>query len=314
MSVSNAQLDAICRGVVLSGTGTADNIYDSNPLFTKLKSRNRIVNGGNELIENIRYEKNQASGWFNPHASFSTNPNDFIRKAYWDYGYCRSTVTLFESDLAKCNGAEQYVNLMTESVGNGMDTINDLAGTELYGNGTTTNGWQGLRLITDASETLGGLAPGTYTWWVPGVEDATTSAFSPSALRANIGAATKNSVRPQIISTTRVIYDDIRDYYESAKIAIQDDKVLTTAGFENVMFDGIPIVVDSHCTAAYLFGFNIDKGIRFVVNQAGNMQIGKFKDMEVAGLWAKTATIYLMAGITVPQRRLFFCMSNLPTS
>lgn len=107
----------------------------------------------------------------------------------------------------------------------------------------------GLSLAVDSSGTYAGIDPSVDTWW-RAQEDATTGTLSLAALQSFFGTCSEGGRHPTLIASSQAQYNR----YYSLNTAQQRfpiepagrDEQLAQAGFSNLLFNGVPWVVDSH--------------------------------------------------------------------
>src|SRR5262249_22456995 len=136
-------------------------------------------------------------------------------------------------------------------------------GAGVHNDGTSnTKDVTGLQLAVDSSGTYGQLDRSSFSWWAS-TEDGTTTVMSLSALQSLHGSATEGGRAPTLIVSQQSNYN--RYYNLGIGTQIQDvgpkgyDEQLFAAGFQNMLFNGVPWIVDSHVVnSSTIFMLNED--------------------------------------------------------
>lgn len=234
-----------------------DNIFDSNPLLQKLMKSGsyKPVSGGTQIYVPLNYATTTASGWYSGADTLSTSDNDNISAAVYDWKSLYAGVAITEEDEMKNSGDAEQLNLLKSKMQIAEKTLKDSLGTGLYSDGTTAKSIIGLRDIIATDQTVGGISQTTNSWWA-GQVNSTTTTTSISAMNALYQNASVDNEVPNFIVGTRTIYNA---YY--ALLQPQQrfmDEETAKGGFQNLMFNGAPIVVDSHVPASNLMMLNLN--------------------------------------------------------
>jgi len=254
MAVPFTEINAITQKFFVKKL--VDNIFDSNPLFQRWKKNNyQSVEGGTSLMVPVAYATTTASAWYSGSDTLDTSANDQITAAEFDWKQIHSSITITKLDELKNAGPLAMVDFVKSKVQLAEKTIKDNLGTALYNVGTAANEIVGLRAMVDASRTYGGINSSTNTWW-DCQEDTTTTTLTMKALQALEGDVKIDNDRPSVHMTTQDIFDT---YYAllQPQQRFQDDDT-ARGGFVNLIFNGKPVIVDSHCPASHWFMLNED--------------------------------------------------------
>lgn len=234
-----------------------DNIFDSNPLLQKLMKGGsyKAVSGGTQIYVPLNYATTSASGWYSGADTLSTSDNDNITAAVYDWKSLYAGIAITEEDELKNAGDAEQLNLLKSKMQIAEKTLKDSLGTGLYSDGTTAKSIIGLRDIIATDQTVGGISQTTNSWWA-GQVNSTTTTTSISAMNALYQNASVDNEVPNFIVGTRTIYNA---YY--ALLQPQQrfmDEETAKGGFQNLMFNGAPVVVDSHVPASNLMMLNLN--------------------------------------------------------
>ena len=113
-------------------------------------------------------------------------------------------------------------------------------------------------------------------------------------MQALFGDCTIDSDRPSVIFTTQDIYDDIYSLIQPAQRFGDSDTI--KAGFTSILWNGIPVVVDSHVSSGYLYMINEDY-VNLIYSKGRDFKLSPFQqptnqDASIAGVWWAGAMCY----------------------
>lgn len=234
-----------------------DNVFDSNPLLKKIKMSGsyKAVPGGTQINAPLNYATTTASGWYQGAQTLSTTDNDNITAALYDWRSLYANVSITEEDELKNSSDAAQLNLLKSKMQIAEKTLKDLLGTGLFSDGTDSKSIVGLRDIVATDQTVGGISQSANSWWQAQV-DSTSTVTTISAMNAVYQDATIDSEAPNYCVTTRALYNSYYALLQPAQRFMSDE--VAKAGFQSLMFNGIPVVHDSHCPANHMFMLNLD--------------------------------------------------------
>ncbi len=232
-----------------------DNIFDSNPLLMRAKSKGWYdsVDGGTSSMVPLNYATNSAGGWYTGTDTLSTDDVEVITSAEYTWKYMYDNISVTRSDELKNSGDRGILKLVAQKVKIAEKTARDRMGTGLYSDGTTTNEIVGLRDIVAADQTVGGISQSSYSWWQGNVDSCTTT-LTISAMQTQFSNARIGSDRPTVIVCTSAVFDIYYNLLQPQQRFADKD---TAAGwFMNLMFNGVPVLEDSHCPSGDMYMLN----------------------------------------------------------
>ncbi len=253
MAVSLGQLDAVTHKYIMPKM--YDNIFDSNPLLKRLlaSGQYKSVSGGTTIDIPLNYAQQSASGWFSGSDTLDTSDSDNITAAQYSWKSLYAGISITEEEEMKNGGSAGVLKLLASKAQIAEKTIKDQLGTGLFSDGTTAKSIIGLRDIVAVDQTVGGLAQATNSWW-QGIVDSTTATQTIAAMNTVYENASIDNEKPTVGIGTRTIYTR---YYNLLQPQQRfTDSETAKGGFSNLMFNGIPILSDSHCPASHLFFLN----------------------------------------------------------
>ena len=252
MALNYNQVDAITEKYFLPTL--ANNWLDSNPITKRAKEKfYRTVDGGERIVMPLGYASNSASGWFDGSDLLSTTDNNTITAAelYWKQLY--GNITISRKEELQNSGKAQIISLVKSKMKNAEQTMIDKMGTALWNDGTTTDALIGNRAWLSTSNTVGGIDQSANSFFQAQV-DSTTTTLSLAAMKSITNLATVDNMAPTVCFTTRTIHDlfyallQPQQRFADAKTA--------DAGFKSLLFQGVPVIADSHATAAHMIFLN----------------------------------------------------------
>jgi hypothetical protein len=296
------------------------NVFNSNALWVRLASRDRIIlDGGDKIRQSIIYDKLN-SGWYTGLDEFDVSrkltktPMIFSWKQIW------ANISIDGLSMLQNAGAAKVIDMVETEQETARLTLSDALGTALYGDGqgtvTSSKALDGLLAAVDDStnySTYGGISRATADavgLAIRGKYDATGGTFSLPAVNTQFGLATIQPEKPDLIVTTQTLWNK---FWERAQPSQRtpsgpgfDD--LARIGFDTINFNGAAVVVDSKPSAGSVFGLNT-KSIKLIVHRDRDFHFTGFKipinQDAIVGqiLWA--------GNLVVPSPRLNFQMRNL---
>ena len=234
-----------------------DNIFNSNPLLQRHRKRSyELVDGGVSIMVPLNYAVPTASGWYFGADTLNVNDNDQITAAEYTWKALYTNISILRTDELKNAGDEQMVSLVKSKVKIAEKQMEDQLGTGIFSNATNAKSIVGLQQIVATSNTIGGISQSTYSWWQAGSVDSTTTTTSLSAMQTVWNLCTIGSWSPSVVITTRALFNA---YYALLQPQQRfQDSDSASGGFQSLLFNGIPVLPDSHCPSSYMFFLNED--------------------------------------------------------
>jgi len=233
-----------------------DNIFDSNPKLQRAKKKYYTkIDGGTSIVQPLNYAQVTASGWYSGNETLNTTDNDVITAAEYQWKQIYANITIQRIDELKNAGEAQVLNFVKQKTMIAEKTIQDSMGTALYNAGSDSKAIGGLRLWLSASNTVGGISQSSYSWWRPQLDTSSTT-LTLGVLQALHNSATIGNDGPSVAFTTRTLYNSLYALYQPQQRFM--DSETAKGGFSSLMFNGIPVIVDSHCPASHFIFENED--------------------------------------------------------
>lgn len=231
-----------------------DNIFASNPLFARWKKSGKMntYDGGTSLMLPVAYAQTTAAGAYSGSDTLDVVANDQITAAEFNLKYYYASISINRTDELQNAGAAQIINFVKAKVQLAEKTLADQLGTDLFNAGTDAKRFVGLRSMVLNSGTYGGIVRSSNSWWNAQVSTATS--LTLARMRTLKGQCTVDSDKPNVHITTQTQYDNYYGLLQPQQ-RFQDSET-ANGGFTNILFEGNPVIVDSHCPSGYWFMLN----------------------------------------------------------
>ncbi len=270
MALTYNTLDSVTRDKFLPYI--VDAVFNSNIVIHKLY-KNRVKMGtGSHLVLPVMYDKVNA-GFYYGLSQLALEQKEIATKALFEWSQAYSSIVISGRDYAINKGDEQILSLVWLNFKNASMTLKDIMGTGMFSLGTEYNGWTftGLRgAIDDGTnvDSYGGISRLTYSWWQSHyyanssvLRDGTIDLMAQAKADASI-----DNDCPNVIVTSKNFWRVFKKwFYPSGRFQMDSDPGLLAAGFDNYLFEGIPVVHDSHCPANTAFLLNTNY-MNFIVH------------------------------------------------
>lgn len=279
----------------------SDNIFKKTPLLEKLlrDGNKKIIDGGESIVVPLMYGSNSTVGWYSGYGTIDTTPQEGITAAKYAWKQLGGTVTISGKEARQNSGAEQIINLLKAKTDQLEKTMAETLGAAMFlTTGTDSNAipLSLPTLVAAGTYTVGSLAHATYSWWQS--QTGTAASFAANGLDTmrtmfNNCTVQDQSDKPNIIITTQTIFE----YYE--KLLQPQERFQNSqtadAGFQNLLFKGVPLTWDSYCTAGKMYFLNT-KYLNLYVHKDADMKFGDFQEPEDQD--AKVAKCIWMGALT----------------
>lgn len=283
-----------------------DNIFDSNPYLRRIKQKSMVkIDGGTSIMVPLEYAVNGAGGWYTGADTLDTSDTEVITSADYQWKQIYENISIKRSDELKNSGDAAKLNFVKSKLKNAEKSMLDRIGTGVYSAGTDAKSIVGLRVFCSTSNTVGGISQSSYSWWQSNV-DSTTDTLTMSALQTQWNAAVVDNMQPSVGLAGRAVFNI---YYS----LLQPQQRFTDAdtakgGFSSLMFNGIPVLADSHCPANHFFFVN-EEVCKLYVHRDEDMRFEPFqKPLDQNVMVAK---LYGMMAFTSGNNRLLSCLSSI---
>lgn len=253
-----------------------DNVYGNVLMFYRLNSMNKKrIQGGTQIEIPLNYAAFSNGGEYQGFEVLDISPQDTVKNAAWDWKQYYTAVSVDTLTLIKADSPEAIVNFLTYYFENAQTDLINKLGTDVWHNGSNTKKLDGLTgAVDDAGvlATYGGLSRSANSWW-NAQDDSSTTALTLTSMRSAISSATSGGRTTTIIVGTKANYNRFWKIGNDNQTFFTDtaggrDQNLLQAGFNNLLFDGIPFCVDDNVPANHIFYLNEDFIYLYVANRS----------------------------------------------
>lgn len=235
-----------------------DNIYGRNFLFFRLNQANKkIVRGGTQIEVPLMYDTFAAGGTYTGFEELTIAPSDTVKNGAWDWRQYFVPVAVDGLTLIKTDSPEAIADFIRLYFAQSEMEMSRLLGTGCWSVGTDTKAIDGVPMAVDdgtVTTTYGGLLRSANTWW-QAQYDGSTTALTLAAMNTLFGNCSKGGRHPTVGITTQTNYNRFwalgagtttSNYQRFPVGPGAVDEQLFQAGFTNLVFNGVPIVVDDN--------------------------------------------------------------------
>lgn len=271
-----------------------DEILGSNPILYRMLGKAKKKRWGKKIIISpLFYVASTRGGSYGKWDVGNTNFEEKVTAAEFDPKYHRQFITIAHVDELENSGNEaEIVDILDSEMEICKNSFKDNLGTQIFSLGTGNDGKDmlGLRAAIDDStavDSYGGITRSEEVWWKAqydyngGVDRALTIALMQNMWGLCKGGIDSSDV-PTALYSTQDIWDKFASILDVTRI--RRDEAMGKAGFENILFNNKPLMVDSHCPAKYMY-FHNEKHTYMVIHPDENFKFIPFAekvDQEVA--------------------------------
>lgn len=281
-AIGTNQLTSLSRNYVLPQV--IDQIYRSNVMFFRLNSMNKkIVQGGTQIEVPLNYTRRAAGGFYTGYQQLDTSPSDTVKNGVWDWKQAETNVTVDGLTLIRADSPEAVVNFLDYEFRSARTDLAEILGGGVWSdgsNGLFIDGLKGAVDDTTVLTTYAGINRSTNTWWKSQVDTSTTT-LTLSAMQTLFGNCTEGARHPTLLVGTQANYNrfwvlgQTNQTWPVGPGAV--DEQLMQAGFSNLIFNGVPLAVDSHVPANHIFFLN-EEYIDLFVNPRADFDMKEFRE------------------------------------
>ncbi len=276
-----------------------DNVFDSNPLLQRAKSKfYEKLDGGEKIVVPLNYAQSTSGDWYTGADTLTTTDNESITAAEYQWKQLYENISVTSLDEKKNAGDAGIIKFVKSKVEIAEKSMADKLGIGLYSAGTNAKSIVGLRSIVGTGNTVGGISQTDNSWWQSQV-DASTTVTTVAAMNSRWNACSIGNDHPTIITTTRNIYGYYYALLQPQQRFVDSDTV--KGGFTSLMFNGVPVIIDSHVPTGYMYFLN-EKYLKLFVHKDEDMKFEEF--MKPINQNVKVAKIYWMGAFGSSNNRM----------
>lgn len=255
MALTLTELQAITDFYIES---TDNDIYfKSNVLLYKLLSKGKTIPGGKKIQAVLEYGKGN-TGSFGANTKLPLSKKEIFNAAFFRWAAYFAGITIDLDDQRQNTGDLAIVNMVNGKIKNAQKGIRQEMGEDIYlaaADDTKLNGLGDLFNVT-TSVPYGEIANDDMDKWAANVIT-TSEPISFTVMQKIRRAASiddNTAGKPNLYMTT----EDLKDAFE-ASLQVQarySDVKLVDAGFDNILFGGMPVVSDNKQSAGIVDALN----------------------------------------------------------
>jgi hypothetical protein len=253
MALTNDDISSITRRFFLPKM--VDNIFASNAGLHRAKKKwYTSLSGGTKLIVPLAYASNSSTQWYTGD-TLNVTTNSKKTSAEFEWKLANAAIVISGLDEIKNSGDSAVISHVRTEVQLAEKSLADKIGGAMFSNatGTHADGIIGFKSMILNSGTYGIIARSSNSWWNAQV-DSTATTLSLAKMQALFGDCTVDNDRPTVIFTTQDSYDDLYGLLQPQQRFGDEDTI--KAGFTTILWNGIPVIVDSHVDSGYLYMVN----------------------------------------------------------
>ena len=237
----------------------ADNVTDNCALLTKLKSKGKIkpFSGGTEITHELSYAENQTYKRYSGYEILDISPSEVLSAATYAIKQAAVAVTISGLEQLQNSGMEQMIDLLESRIDVAEATMKNNLSSDLYSDGTASNGKQitGLQAQISTSPTtgtVGGINRANYTFWRNQMESGAISGTITDAkrellyagMRSLIMKTTRNNDKVDLIAADNVFYGLFWSQFQDRQRFTKPGSAMAAAGFDPLAFGNAEVVLD----------------------------------------------------------------------
>lgn len=229
-----------------------DNIYNSNALFVRFRNKKMLLDGGSQIEQPVLYDKPTAQT-FSGYDTLNMNPVEDVTAAYYNWAMYQIPVMISGTEDLNNSGKYAMINQLTLAMQNAEQGLKDKMGTDLFAASTGANDIVGILAFVDDgtnTATYGSINRTTYTWWASkyGANGGTGRQLTAYLLQNMFGQCTIDNQQPDLLVTDQAVSNKLLLMQDGKQFFTQDTSNLAPVSFQNLVYKGRPVLVDSHIT------------------------------------------------------------------
>jgi hypothetical protein len=261
-----------------------DNVYRSNLMFFRLNARmKKVLQGGLQIEVPLVYARFAAGGFYQGFDLLDVSPSDTVKNAAYDWKQAYVPVSVDGLTLIRADSPEAIVNFLSFYFEQAQTELAEILGAGIWSTANATKSVDAIPTAVDdgtLAATYGGLSRASNPFW-KGNLTAITPPLSLATMQTMFGTTTEGGRHPTIIVTTQAVWN----LYWALSTGGQafpvqpggHDEQLAQNGFTNLIFNGVPVAVDSHVPASQMFFLNEDY-MYLYVNPRADFNMKEFRE------------------------------------
>lgn len=260
MALSLTELQAV-TDVYYADKKATDIYFQGNILLYKLmggEMGGNLVPGGKTIDVPLEYGEVPSQS-FDAGTVFNTTKAEILNKAQFPWAAYQATVVYDLDDKRQNSGEAQIVDIIETKLRNAQKTIRKAMATALYTSAAVLGkDMVGLGNLFDSAFAYGGILEADMAAWATPT-DANAEAISFAVMQKirRLGAIDDDAEgKPNLYITTELLKDAFEaSLHQNSRYS---NSKLVEAGFDNILFGGVPVVNDNKVPSGYCYGLNLN--------------------------------------------------------
>lgn len=259
----NASFDTLISSTIDKYLPTlVDNIFTSKPLLWIFETGGHMknVDGGRHLNIELLYAQSKNVGSYSGSDTFSTQDDDEVTIAQFDW---KQYYGLFKIDglteAINSGSKEKIFDILSTRAKVVQMTISENLDQMFLGDGTGNGGkdFLGIKKLV-SSDDLGGITVSTNSWWSANTDTTseTLATWGLSGMANMFNTCSEGNDHPTHILTTQTEFEAFEALLTSNARYL--DPMMADAGFQNLLYKGVPITFDNYVDSGYMYFLNMD--------------------------------------------------------
>ena len=227
-----------------------DVVYNSNVFFFRLNAAKKIIPGGTQLEYPLMTQRMSTGGAYSGLQVLTIAPSDTIKNGVWPWKQHYVPVVVDGLTLIKTDSPlaiANFVRMQFEQAE--MDMAANLGAGIMSDGSSNPDEIDGLQLAVDSTGTYAGLARATVPQ-IAAQEDGTTATLTLTSLNSMHGLTQMGGRTASLIASRKEQYNRYwKLCMDKSNIMVEPmarDGQLANAGFDNLLFNGVPWVKDDN--------------------------------------------------------------------
>jgi hypothetical protein len=261
--------------------------------------RKKVLDGGESIEVELMYEMSTSVKKYSGYEPLNLTPQEGVTKGRYSWRQIAVSIAISGLERRSNMGEAKLIDMLETKIMQAEQSLRDQLSRDFFGSNADGKSIDGLGLILDPTATIGGLAPATFTWWVPtSTASGSFIAQGQKDMRTLFNTLTYGNNSPDGLFTTQSIFE----FYENAlqPNVRYTDEASANVGFENLRFKNRPLFFDRDCTSGQIVMLN-SKNIKWAVHRDADMATTAFvtpNDQD-----ATTSLILNQGNLIVDERR-----------
>ena len=234
----------------------------------KARKRLKLVDGGSIYAQPILANPNQTAITYSGADILPTESQEEFTSYELPWKLAQASVTILGIDKLRTSGKEAQLNYVKDKTESAYMALYDKIGQQVFANGTGNGGkdWDGLGAgVNNAQgfQVYAGIDRVANPWWQAQIfNPGTATALSTASMMTLWMACKTDEERIQLITATKTGYASYWQLLTPQEIFTSSE--IANLGFDNIAFQGSPMVDDSGQPAGTMNFHNIDNERLFI--------------------------------------------------